>query len=412
MYSHTSLSMYQQCPLRYRFRYIDRVEVKDFETVEAFLGKRVHEALEKLYTDLMHEKTPSMEELVSFYEGLWTERWNDDVVINNHDYEGSNYRDMGQRFIEDYYRRHYPFHDSRTLGLEVRVVIEIDEDGGAKLQGYIDRLAKVEEGHLQIHDYKTSSHLPRQEEMDEDRQLALYAIGVRDLFPETKQIDLVWHYLAFDHVLVSHRSWAQLDDLRQDTLALIHEIESCPEFPSKPSNLCSWCQFQDFCPEFIHLRELQEDPRPDSLEAQKLVDRYADLKQKEKDLLNDIKNEAKELEERILSFAIANEVSAVYGSNSKVKVDRRDNMSLPRKNSPEQEALVSLLKEVGLWEDMVTLDNHALQTRLQKDPGLCARLQDKLPGFINKESKHYLRLSSLKENERQASRHDSDNLER
>ena len=46
-YSHSKMSTFRQCPLKYRFGYIDRIK-KEEEGIEAFTGSCVHEALEEL----------------------------------------------------------------------------------------------------------------------------------------------------------------------------------------------------------------------------------------------------------------------------------------------------------------------------------------------------------------------------
>jgi len=46
-FSYSSLETYKKCPTQFRFRYIDKI-YKDDEGIEAFMGKRVHEALEYL----------------------------------------------------------------------------------------------------------------------------------------------------------------------------------------------------------------------------------------------------------------------------------------------------------------------------------------------------------------------------
>ena len=61
-YSHSRLSTFEKCRLQYKYRYIDRIR-RDVQGIEAFMGNRVHEALEKLYKDLMMERTPALEEL-------------------------------------------------------------------------------------------------------------------------------------------------------------------------------------------------------------------------------------------------------------------------------------------------------------------------------------------------------------
>lgn len=40
------------------------------------------------------------------------------------------------------------------------------------------------DGAFEIHNYKTGSKLPEQKELDEDMQLALYQIGVQNLWPK------------------------------------------------------------------------------------------------------------------------------------------------------------------------------------------------------------------------------------
>jgi putative RecB family exonuclease len=43
VYSHSKLSVYETCPRKYRFQYVERVKVPEVKTVEMFLGSRVHE---------------------------------------------------------------------------------------------------------------------------------------------------------------------------------------------------------------------------------------------------------------------------------------------------------------------------------------------------------------------------------
>lgn len=74
-FSHSKIGSYETCPLQYKYAYIDRVKVEVEDTVETFLGNRVHEALEKLYRDKQFEKLMSMEELLTYFNKMWTEEW-------------------------------------------------------------------------------------------------------------------------------------------------------------------------------------------------------------------------------------------------------------------------------------------------------------------------------------------------
>ena len=68
IYSHSRLGTFEQCKLKYKFHYIDKIKVEGEDTVEAFMGALVHETLEKLYKDLKYSKLCTKEELLDFFE--------------------------------------------------------------------------------------------------------------------------------------------------------------------------------------------------------------------------------------------------------------------------------------------------------------------------------------------------------
>jgi len=101
-YSHSKLGTFQQCKYKYKLQYIDKIK-SDLESIEIFMGKRVHEALEKLYNDLKLQKLNTKEELLQFFEKIWDENWHDNVFIVKDEYTAKNYKEMGKKFIADYY---------------------------------------------------------------------------------------------------------------------------------------------------------------------------------------------------------------------------------------------------------------------------------------------------------------------
>lgn len=248
VYSHSRLSTFENCRLQYKLRYVDKIIV-DRDTIEAFLGSRFHEVMEKLYRDL-NVKVRSLEELLAYFEERWAAEIHDGVKINRPDRTAGDYRLLGRCFIEDYYRRLHPFDQSRVLGLEQRIFVDLDRTGRHRVMGYIDRLAQAPDGTFEIHDYKTSSGLPPQQELDEDRQLALYQIGVEARWRDVRSVRLIWHYVAFDKDLTSERTPPQLETLKAGVIALIDEIEATPPERMEPheSALCDWCSYWEYCP--------------------------------------------------------------------------------------------------------------------------------------------------------------------
>src|SRR6266850_6366239 len=92
-YSHSRLSSFEKCKLQYRYRYVDRIR-RDIQSIEAFLGNRVHEVLEKLYKDLQMERTPALEELTGLYQRSWEKLYTDKIRIVKTDYVSEQYRNL------------------------------------------------------------------------------------------------------------------------------------------------------------------------------------------------------------------------------------------------------------------------------------------------------------------------------
>ncbi len=388
-YSHTKISVFEQCPLKYKYQYLDRVTAKLGKTVEAFMGSRVHDALEKLYRDLKMTRLLSVEELRAFYEKEWEKLWDGSVRIIKQDYTPEEYRQKGWKCVEDYYRSYHPFDQGRTIGIEERVAVELR--GDRKLAGFIDRLVVRDDGTHEVHDYKTSNHLPSQEEADGDRQLALYQIGVQNRWPDVEAVELVWHYLVFDREVRSRRTGADLEKLLLEVNRLIDEIESAREFEPRPSSLCDWCEFRDICPVWKHQYATSELPPEEFKEDDgvKLVNRYSALLGEE----SRIKEEKERLKESLADFSASFGCEVVYGSDHKIKVKKVKRLQFPPSGGKEREVLEGLLKEAGSWGDLSTLSLPKLESALRKgelDPDLREKLK---PLYVEEEA---VRLTTSK----------------
>ncbi len=259
-FSHSKIESFKSCKLKFKYRYIDRVKVEIEDTIETYLGSRVHEALEKLYRDLRFEKMISLEDLLEYFNSKWTENWDENIKIVNKDYSSENYRKMGEKFIGDYFNRHKPFDEGKVIGLETQDRLPLDTEGKYTYHIRIDRLMDLGKGLYEVHDYKTNNKLPAQDSLDEDRQLAMYSLWVKNHFKDFKKARLVWHYVAFDKELESFRSEEQLDVLKTEVLNKIKDIESTSEFPPHVSHLCQWCLYQDICPMWKQKKSMEEKP--------------------------------------------------------------------------------------------------------------------------------------------------------
>jgi putative RecB family exonuclease len=363
-YSHSRIEAFRTCPRKYEFSYVQGLRPEG-TGIEAFMGSRVHEALEWLYGRVSMCDVPSADRLVEKYESLWDAEWRDSVRIVRDDETAEDYRAVGEAALRRFHERHAPFDDGVTVGTEVRVATDLDGTGERPLMGYVDRLVKVEDGRWEIHDYKTSRRLPAQADADRDRQLALYQIAVAEMYPDARDVELVWHYLRHGQEVRSRRTQEELDGLKQEVLADIAEIEAATEFPPRTSALCSWCDFRPMCPAFEHEvlveglegQELRDEPDV------RLVDRYVEVGEKAREL---------EAEKELLRGELVRRMeesgrTALAGTTHRIRTSERRSLRIPPKDDPEREELERTLRDAGLWERTSVLDRRGIERILEEE---------------------------------------------
>jgi len=403
IYSHSRLSTFENCPLQYKFNYIDGIK-RAGKGIEAFMGSCFHDVMEKLYKDLKF-RTHSVEELLNYYEALWDREYSDAIVITKKDRTAEDYKNIGRKCIEDYYKRYYSFNLSRVLGLERRILIDLNNDGKYQMQGFIDRIDQNEDDTYEIHDYKTSGHLPDQKQLDEDRQLALYHIGIQNVWNDVKKVNLIWHYVVFDKEMTSTRTGEQLDKLREGTIEIISRIENTMEFLPKESNLCEWCMYPDLCPKRKHLYKVEALPVNEYLKDSgvKLVNTFTKLaveKKKHQEDVNKIEEKMDKLKEAVIKYAEKEDIDVVRGSDHKLKISEKQKISSPPKGSPERHELEDILRKVNKWDEVSALDTNAIG-KIITDEQWDRKTIDKIKKFLTIEVKKQVSLSKLKQKEEQ-----------
>jgi len=398
-YSHSQLSTYETCPHQYKLAYIDKIEVET-EGIEAFMGSRVHETLEKLYRDLKVIKLNALEELLDFYHQSWEKNWNSLIQIIRKEYNAEDYRRLGERCITDYYKRYHPFDQGKTLGLEEYIYFPLEEEKGYWIRGYIDRVTLVDSSILEIHDYKTSNRLPTKESVESDRQLAFYQMGVAEKWPGVQEVRLVWHYLTFDTEIHSSRTADQLHQHRKEALELIQRIETDRQFLPKEGPLCDWCDYQGFCPRRKHLITVGSLSPNEYLDEEGvvLVNRYVELNEKKTMLSGEIDAELAKIEEALYAYAQKEELEAIFGSDHVAKIKIETKEKYPLKGDPSRKVLDEMIKKAGKWMEVSDL-NPWMLARIMSRGGWPPSLVKKVKEFSTLEESRSIAISKLKERE-------------
>jgi RecB family exonuclease len=393
-YSISQLDKFEECALQYRFIYVDKIKRYE-EGVEAFLGQRFHDAMEWLYKERAFRIVP-LEELLEYYEKDWAKQWHAEVKIRKEGRTQEDYRLMGRRFIEDYYKRHHPFDEGRILGLERYIRFPLDDEGRYKCKGIIDRLMLAPDGAFEVHDYKTGSNLPDQAELDKDRQLALYQVGVQKLWPDVKEVRLIWHLVAFDVAMKSARTPEALEALKKELGELIDRIEATTEYAPHESALCDWCPYWDLCPVKKHLVKVEALPKDKWKDEPGvvIVDAYAERWREKRELDAETKAVEAELDvlrDAAIAFAEKEDVQVIAGTEARLRVTGKERVVSPAKGSEEREALERELRAAGVWDDVSTLGASALEKAVT-DKKWAPEVLVRLKAYISTEKRYTVTL--------------------
>jgi putative RecB family exonuclease len=345
-------------------------------------------------------KLNTLEDLHNFYHQSWEKNWNEMVQIIRKEYSAEDYRRLGEKCIADYYKRYYPFDQGRTLGLEENIYFPLEEEKGYWIRGFIDRVTLVDSSILEIHDYKTSNRLPTKEDVESDRQLAFYQMGVAEKWQGIQEVRLIWHYLTFDTEIHSSRTPDQLHQLRQATLELIQKIETDRRFFPKEGPLCDWCDYQGFCPKRKHLISVGSLPPNEYLneEGVVLANQYVELKEKKRLLNEEIDAELAKVEEALYAYAQREELETIFGSDyvAKIKIEMKE--KYPLKGDPHRRVLDEIIKNAGKWMEVSDL-NPWMLARVIGRGGWPPSLVKKVREFSTTEENRSITVSKLRERE-------------
>jgi len=244
VYSFSRIKSFHQCPLRYRYRYLQGLK-EAFSSIESFLGNTVHDVLEWLYAERHRGREPDESTMLDRFAKSWTESLDETVAIVRIDDLEESYLKTGREMLIRFFRETFARDRSETLALEQRLSERLSDT--VLFTGFADRVGRTDRGRLFVIDYKTSKSEGDGSEFSEGLQAPLYAACVLGHYGE-KEVLAGYHYLRHGTT-----RWQQVDtdravQLLDRFLDLATEVDAAGEFPARPGILCAWCGFNAQCP--------------------------------------------------------------------------------------------------------------------------------------------------------------------
>ena len=343
--SYSTLNNFLVCPAKYKFSEIDKI--KSAKSKEAVFGTLIHSSL-RLIHDPKRLIPPTEEEILKYFTNSWNKS------IYSSEAEEAIAFEQGVRILKDYYAKNYPtkFH---VIDLESYFDAPV-EDGGEKhsITGVIDRIDKLNDGTLEVIDYKTSRSLPAQKSVDENLQLSIYHLGLLNRWPALapKPVKLSLYFVKHGEKLTTTKGADDAARTKEKVLDIIGQIKKS-DFSPSPNALCDWCEFQPVCPYYSHKfkKETIDDKK-----VKAAVDEYLEIKEKNKK----DSDRLAELADIIDQYCEAQKIERVFGANGYASRNKQERYSY------DPEKLIVILKAAGKLDDFLTVDVKKFGKSLEK----------------------------------------------
>ncbi len=234
--SYFKLATFQQCPLKYRFLYVDWLG-KQYRKPRPpmSMGESIHRALR----DFFRISNPEDRSLEKFHY-LLRKNWIREG-FGNRDEE----RIWGKKALK-ILERFYRSNDCRVQPLFTELNFEVKIED-LIFVGVVDRIDRLDNGIFQVIEYKTGAKSMTSEEADGDIQLTFYNLAIREKY-HFEPIKLTIYFLQSNKQIDTFRTDEQLQEGLREIANIVGKIKGTREFEPQRNQFCPWCDFLEICP--------------------------------------------------------------------------------------------------------------------------------------------------------------------
>jgi len=311
--SYSKFWTYSDCPLQYKFAYVDKIP--EAPRPEYSFGRSIHRAIEQF-----HRRGPgktTAEEMLRLLDRSWdTEGFLNPEVERKFKRAA---REIVRQFHADETKAYRP-----PLAVEVKFDMEID---GIPFTGRIDAVSKLEDGTLEVLDYKSSEEPITEDDVSKNVQLGIYQMAAEEKFGQKVGRRTIYHLRSRKKVSAPALTDEGKAGLRRAIVTAVRCIEA-GEFPPRLSESCP-CDYPNYCPYFKdkdehrgqsqgHLVDDYERTGLSHKDIEDVVVQYAALLEggKGNSLL------ASELEAKMLSYCQEHDVLRIWAGEMTVTLVR------------------------------------------------------------------------------------------
>ena len=369
-YSQSKMGLYRECPLKYKFRYIDKIPEKPKYFFS--FGTILHSVMEYLYSA---PQFPPLDEVLTYFKKKWAEQTWQEKGYASAEKEQEGFLE-GQEIIKKYYNKHLT--DAlHPLSTEMKVYADID---GLTVMGIVDRIDYLGKGKIAILDYKTGKTLKREpdqlmfyQKLLENSPKILPLVQARDTDIKKIGIEkmLFYHLPTLTEDSFKPVPAAELDVFWKGALKTAQNILAEKFEPTPTEQACKWCDYRGSCPVWDLNQKVQEAPQAAPKKEETLAEKI--------DRLGKLSDEGRALKAEVIKILKEQGQNISFGTSYKAELKEEEIFTFK-----DEEKTIKFLE-----------DNNLLNKTLKPTvKSILALLEDKT---VTAEQKEQLRALASKE---------------
>ncbi|MEF3280017.1 MAG: PD-(D/E)XK nuclease family protein [Elusimicrobiota bacterium] len=333
-FSYSKMSLYLECPLKYKFKYVDKLKEKPKPFF--VFGRIIHSVLEFFYSRV---PPPSVEELITFFKKKW-----DEVPPEEKNYRLPRYEqeafEEGIRIIKNFHFKHRN-NDKIPFLLEHSTVVNID---GIAAQIVADKIEYDGNGLITIVDYKTGKDGGRSNDQlyfyqkicESDPQIIekiaqKYKVSIK----KVEVNKMIYYYVqSLKEVAFERAKDSEINHFWEKVMDTVDKIKS-KKFDPSPSDLaCSYCDFKSLCPVMkdVNLKKNSKITELIKIDAQ----------------INEFMKKRTEIEKEIIKEMAEKDSITIKTENEEIIVNKT-----PQYEFKDRDKLINILKDNNLYEKVL-----------------------------------------------------------
>jgi putative RecB family exonuclease len=240
-FGYDSLMTFMQCPLKYKFEYIDNINTNK-ESIKVYFKNTIHQTIKHFFKvldeegELLHQK-----QLNNHWSDLWFERVESEDILRGNKSEKANLTKKGYSFLKKFHRYQI---DNPGSPIAVDLDYTINYMDEYKFSGNFELIREIDDK-IQIVHFSTSRYVPDEFRQENDVSFTLNSYAFRQMF-EKKENETLYYHIRTNKNLPVYRGQGDYNKL----LTIMNNIKSCIDqglFYPRQSYKCKQCPYNRQC---------------------------------------------------------------------------------------------------------------------------------------------------------------------